>query len=55
MTPRGKLPRWLELIIDNLSRGRGTDQEQQRRQHVYQQLGVQHALVLVQFNRNSET
>jgi len=40
--------RWLELEKDNLSRGRGTDQEQQRRQRVYRQLGVQQALVLVQ-------
>ena len=31
------------------------DQEQKRRQRVYQQLGVQQALVLVQFKRNSET
>ena len=34
---------------------REPDQEQQRRQRVYRQLGVQQALVLVQFNRNPET
>ena len=45
--------RWLEL--ENLSRGRVPDQELQRRQRVYRQLGVQQALVLVQFNQNSET
>ncbi len=33
---------------------RGPDQEQQRRQRVYRQLGVQQALVLVQL-MNSET
>jgi hypothetical protein len=40
--------RWLELEKDNLSRV--PDQEQQRRQRVYRQLGVQQALVLVQMN-----
>ena len=44
---------WLEL--ENLSRGRVPDQELQRRQRVYRQLGVQQALVLVQLKRNSET
>ena len=34
-------------------KSRGPDQELQRRQRVYRQLGVQQALVLVQFNRNS--
>jgi len=31
---------------------RGPDQQLQRWQRVYRQLGVQQALVLVQFNRN---
>jgi hypothetical protein len=37
---------WLKL--NNLHSSRGPDQEQQRRQRVYRQLGVQQALVLVQ-------
>ncbi len=45
--------RWLELEIYNLSRV--PDQQLQRWQRVYRQLGVQQALVLVQFNRNLET
>ncbi len=36
-------------------RSRGPDQQLQRRQRVYRHQGVQHALVLVQFNRNLET
>jgi hypothetical protein len=40
--------RWLELEINNLSRG--PDQQLQRRQRVYRHQGVQHALVLVQTN-----
>ena len=39
--------RWLEW--EHLSRGRVPDQQLQRRQRVYRQLGVQQALVLVQF------
>jgi hypothetical protein len=38
--------RWLELEINNLSRG--PDRQLQRRQRVYRHQGVQHALVLVQ-------
>ena len=40
------------LELENLSRGRVPDQELQCRQRVYRQLGVQQALVLVQFKRN---
>ncbi len=39
--------RWLELEINNLSRG--PDQQLQRWQRVYRHQGVQQALVLVQF------
>ena len=45
---------WLKLKLNNLHSSRGPDQEQQRRQRVYRQLGVQQALVPVQIN-NSET
>ena len=38
-----------------ITSSRGPDQQLQRWQRVYRQLGVQQALVLVQFNRNSET
>ena len=38
------------LELENLSRGSVSDQELQRRQRVYRQLGVQQALVLVQMN-----
>ena len=54
VTPRGgrQLPSyWLKL--NNLHSSRGPDQQLQRRQRVYRQLGVQQALVLVQIN--SET
>ncbi len=44
---------WLKL--NKLHSSHGPDQQLQRRQRVYRQLGVQQALVLVQFNRNSET
>ena len=48
---------WLKFS-HNL-KSRGPDQQLQRRQRVYRQLGVQHALVLVQIemklNLNSET
>ncbi len=50
MTPIEDNFRWLELEINNLSCG--PDQQLQRRQRVYRQLGVQQALVLVQINRN---
>ncbi len=40
---------WLKL--NNLHSSHGPDQEQQRRQRVYRQLGVQQALVLVQINQ----
>ncbi len=48
MTPRGRqLPaRWLELEINDLSRG--PDQQLQRWQRVNRHQGVQQALVLVQ-------
>ncbi len=45
---------WLKLEINNLYSSHGPDQQLQRRQRVYRQLGVQQALVLVQFNRNLE-
>ena len=39
--------------LEKITSSRGPDQEQlQRRQRVYRHLGVQQALVLVQFNRN---
>ena len=41
---------WLKL--NNLHSSHGPDQQLQRWQRVYRQLGVQHALVLVQFNRS---
>jgi hypothetical protein len=44
---------WLKLAY--LHSSHGPDHQLQRRQRVYQQLGVQQALVLVQINRNSET
>ena len=44
---------WLKL--NNLHSSHGPDHQLQRWQRVYQQLGVQQALVLVQFKRNSET
>jgi hypothetical protein len=44
---------WLKLEIHNLHSSRGPDQQLQRRQRVYRQLGVQQALILVQIN--SET
>ena len=39
---------WLKL--NNLHSSHGPDRQQQRRQRVYRQLGVQQALVLVQIN-----
>ncbi len=51
-TPRGFTTTLVELEITS---SRGPDQQLQRRQRVYRYLGVQQALVLVQFNRNSET
>jgi hypothetical protein len=54
VTPRGRqLPQG--RVRNKITLSRGPDQQLQRRQRVYQQLGVQQALVLVQFNRNSET
>ncbi len=44
MTPRGFTTTLVELITSS----RGPDQQLQRRQRVYRQLGVQQALVLVQ-------
>ncbi len=48
---------WLKL--NNLHSSHGPDHQLQRWQRVYRQLGVQHALVLVQIkmklNLNSET
>jgi hypothetical protein len=41
--------------VRKITSPRGPDQQLQRWQRVYRQLGVQQALVLVQFNRNSET
>ena len=41
---------WLKL--NNLHSSHGPDQQLQRRQRVYRQLGVQQALVLVQFKRS---
>jgi hypothetical protein len=56
VTPRGFTPTLVELKITS---SRGPDQQLQRRQRVYRQLGVQHALVLVQIemklNLSSET
>ncbi len=43
----------LKLEIYNLHSSHGPDQQLQRWQHVYRQLGVQQVLVLVQIN--SET
>ena len=40
--------------LEKITSSRGPDQQLQRKQRVYRQLGVQHALVLVQMN-NSET
>ena len=40
--------------VKKLTSPRGPDQQLQRRQRVYRQLGVQQALVLVQMNK-SET
>ena len=40
------------LVELKLTSSRGPDQEQQRRQRVYRQLGIQQALVLVQFNQS---
>ena len=45
MTPRGFTTTLVELKITS---SRGPDQQLQRRQRVYRQLGVQQALVLVQ-------
>ena len=41
---------WLKL--NNLHSSHGPDHQLQRRQRVYRHQGVQHALVLVQINRN---
>ena len=41
---------WLKL--SNLHSSHGPDHQLQRRQRVYRHQGVQHALVLVQINRN---
>jgi hypothetical protein len=38
--------------LEKITSSRGPDQEQQRRQRVYRQLGVQQALVLAQFKRS---
>ena len=44
---------WLKLAY--LHSSHGPDQQLQRWQRVYRQLGVQQALVLVQIKMNSET
>ncbi len=49
MTPRGFTTTLVELEITS---SRGPDQQLQRKQRVYRQLGVQQALVLVQFKRS---
>jgi hypothetical protein len=49
VTPRGFTITLVELKITS---SRGPDQQLQRWQRVYRHQGVQHALVLVQFNRN---
>jgi hypothetical protein len=47
VTPRGRqLPQG--RVRNKITSSRGPDQQLQRRQRVYQQLGVQQALVLVQ-------
>jgi hypothetical protein len=49
VTPRGFTTTLVELEITS---SRGPDQQLQRKQRVYRQLGVQQALVLVQFKRS---
>ncbi len=49
MRPRGFTATLVEL--EKITSSRGPDQQLQRRQRVYRQLGVQQALVLVQINR----
>jgi hypothetical protein len=57
VTPRGFTTTLVEL--EKIISSRGPDQQLQRRQRVYRQLGVQQALVLVQIkmklNLSSET
>jgi hypothetical protein len=43
---------WLKLETNNLHSSRGPDHQLKHRQRVYQHLGVQQALVLVQSKRS---
>ena len=51
VTPRGLPPRF-GRVRKKITSSRGPDQQLQRKQRVYRQLGVQQALVLVQIEMN---
>ena len=56
VTPRGGGFGFRHVVkVKYLHSSHGPDQQLQRWQRVYRQLGVQQALVLVQFKTNSET